>query len=94
MVSEESLGQVNHRISSLFEARKSGNDRVACEWKPRKLSPEDLDRMRREAEVLRNAPPPPPYEGPLVVDMDDVAEQPAQGGEVGERAPGTSSRSR
>ena len=40
----------------------------------RKISSGDLDKMKQKAEALRNAPPPPPYEGPLVVDMEDAAE--------------------
>ena len=74
LVPEESLRLLGLRIAALHEARKTGNDRVACEWKPRKISSEDLDKMKQQAEALRNAPPPPPYEGPLVVDMEDAAE--------------------
>ena len=74
LVPDESLRLLGLRIAALHEARKTGNDRVACEWKPRKISSGDLDKMKQKAEALRNAPPPPPYEGPLVVDMEDAAE--------------------
>lgn len=77
----ESEGQnvckvVKSRLKSLAKARENGDTMVYCERPPHKApSPEEMARRDKKAKEEMEARMRTPYEGPLVVDMDEQDEQ-------------------
>lgn len=77
----ESEGQdinrvVGDRLKRLAKARKKGDTMVVCERPHRKdPSPEEVERQKKKAAEERAARMQTPYEGPLVIDMDELDEQ-------------------
>ena len=73
----ESEGSNIHRVlerrtKDLAKARKAGDSMVYCERPPRREpTPEESERRRKEAAAARAERELHPYEGPLIVDMDE-----------------------